>query len=165
MSNCTLQQLDNGKWWCEDCDENKLRLLPIKAKRNCRKGGKPSRPTMSHEELESAAEKLSINLEHIQHYAQALVKWRAAGYQTRTQAEVMACLRACKGGCGGGNCAKRCTNYTKNGKCRKCGCGVNASQIAVFNKAKMATEDCPEGKWPLNELTHRAGIPLANRVQ
>lgn len=32
---CALQQLPNGKWWCRDCDEDKKRLLPDRARRNC----------------------------------------------------------------------------------------------------------------------------------
>ncbi len=35
MTNCTLQQLSNGKWWCPECDENQEHLLPINAHRNC----------------------------------------------------------------------------------------------------------------------------------
>lgn len=36
MINCLLSQLDSGKWWCPECDPDKRRLLPIKARRNCR---------------------------------------------------------------------------------------------------------------------------------
>lgn len=36
MTDCTLEQLDNGKWWCPECDPDKQRLLPVKAHRNCR---------------------------------------------------------------------------------------------------------------------------------
>jgi len=36
MSDCNLQQLDNGKWWCPRCDPHKRRLLPVNAKRNCK---------------------------------------------------------------------------------------------------------------------------------
>ena len=37
MTDCSLQQLNNGKWWCPDCDPKRKRLLPINAHRNCPK--------------------------------------------------------------------------------------------------------------------------------
>ncbi len=36
MTDCILQQLDNGKWWCPECDPKKTRLLSVKARRNCK---------------------------------------------------------------------------------------------------------------------------------
>ena len=97
----------------------------------------PEQPTPR--DLQPVADRLGIKPEHIKHYADALIRWRAAGYPTRTQPEVEACLAVCVA----------CEHYTKNGKCRKCGCCVNNSKIAALNKAKMLTEQCPKGKWLL----------------
>jgi len=36
MIDCTLAQLENGKWWCPECDPDKQRLLPGDYHRNCR---------------------------------------------------------------------------------------------------------------------------------
>ena len=144
MTDCPLEQLDSGKWYCPVCDPDKRRLLPVKARRNC-PGHPVTRPERIHpepvnlENLAHAAERLGIKPEHVSHYATALARWTAAGFPTRTQAEVDACLAVCQ----------TCEHYT-GGRCRKCGCCVNKSKMAVLNKAKMATEACPEGKWPAN---------------
>jgi len=37
MIDCPLKQLADGRWWCPRCDPKKERLLPVKARRNCRK--------------------------------------------------------------------------------------------------------------------------------
>ena len=116
-----------------------------------RPGHPVTRPERSHpeptnlEELKPAAERLGIKLEHVGHYATALARWTAAGFPTRTQAEVDACLAVCQ----------TCEHYTDSGRCRTCGCGVNKSKIAVLNKAKMATEQCSEGKWPGTQMGAR----------
>jgi len=36
MTDCILQQLDNIKWWCPDCDPKQKRLLSVNAHRNCK---------------------------------------------------------------------------------------------------------------------------------
>ncbi len=87
-------------------------------------------------QLEPAAEKLGIKLEHIVHYAGALLKWSTAGYPTRTQSEVDRILAICED----------CDEYIK-GRCKKCGCNASASKIAVLNKIRMSTERCLLGKW------------------
>ena len=78
--------------------------------------------------------------QRVAHYATALRKWRAAGYPTRTDAEVAACLAKCEEPCPKWDAVKT--------RCKVCGCNVNASGFAVANKARMATEVCPLGRWP-----------------
>ena len=88
-------------------------------------------------DLQPAAEKLDVSLTDVSHYAQALARWTAAGFPARDQAEVERIeLELCK----------TCEKYT-DGRCKKCGCRVTASSLAVVNKIKMATEHCPMEKW------------------
>ncbi len=35
MSDCNLQQRDDGLWHCPECDPGQQRLLPVPAQRNC----------------------------------------------------------------------------------------------------------------------------------
>ena len=93
-------------------------------------------------DIQPAAEKLGIKPEQVAHYAQALTRWAAAGFPTRTDAEVEACLAVCR----------ECEHFTGT-RCRACGCCVNRSKMAVFNKAKMKTEECFMGKWPRQPVT------------
>ena len=132
---------DGPPWKCQQCDKPYARkgkpiLSDKPPRRNC-----PKSP-----DLKPAAEKLGISWDDVQHYAQALARWTAADFPVRTQEEVARCFRICSGGCGDGSCKKPCEHYRK-GRCRKCRCGVSQSRIAVWNKIKMATEDCPEEKW------------------
>ncbi len=88
-------------------------------------------------DLQPAAKKLGIPFNEIPHYAQALARWTVAGWPVRSQADVAAILKT--------HCTP-CPQYEK-GKCRKCGCNVNGSWVAVVNKIKMATEACALEKW------------------
>lgn len=46
---CSLIQLDDGQWWCEECDEHQYYLLPVNARRNCHKRtGQQSREGQLH---------------------------------------------------------------------------------------------------------------------
>ena len=144
VTDCPLKKLDSGDWHCPVCDPNKKRLLPVNAHRNCQGEGyePPHQQPPTTEDLAPAAERLGITPEHVAHYAQALAKWTAAGFPTRTQAEVEACLLICRGD----SCREPCGEYAF-GRCRKCGCCVNKSKVAVVNKVKMRTEVCPMGLW------------------
>ena len=77
-------------------------------------------------------------LEKAKHYAKALLKWSAAGFPTRTDAEVAAIVAICEA-CEKWDCAKAA--------CGVCGCGVSQRRWAVTNKARMKTEVCPLKKW------------------
>jgi len=73
-------------------------------------------------------------------YKEAVLRWHKAGRPTRTQEEVDQILE--------GHCKNQCEWYDpEKGRCKGCGCVVSASSIAIFNKIKMATEQCPKGKW------------------
>ena len=69
-------------------------------------------------------------------WAKAILKWEQAGKPVRTDEQVAAILEVCKG----------CKHFTGT-KCKVCGCRVNVGPHAIINKARMATERCPRGKW------------------
>jgi GR25 family glycosyltransferase involved in LPS biosynthesis len=92
--------------------------------------------------VQAAAVRLGITLEDTTHYAHALARWAKAGFPTRTQEEVDRILY---------ECCQPCDSYV-NGRCAICRCRVNRGP-AVVNKIRMATEDCPKGKW--SEVTGR----------
>lgn len=78
-------------------------------------------------------------LEKAGHYAKAIAKWTFAKFPVRTAEEVAACVAVCES----------CEHYdAEKTSCKVCGCKVTAKGMAVRNKARMATEDCPKGKWP-----------------
>lgn len=70
-------------------------------------------------------------------WGRAIRRWIKAGRPRRTDEQVAALLAICQG----------CEHYT-DGACAKCGCPANASQSALRNKLRIATEACPIGKWP-----------------
>jgi len=72
-------------------------------------------------------------------YKEALVRWNKAGRPVREDEEVEQLLNTY---------CKKCDWYDKEKKrCKGCGCKVTTSSLAVFNKLKMATEQCPRGLW------------------
>jgi hypothetical protein len=72
-------------------------------------------------------------------YKEALIRWRHAGYPTRSQEEVARIHKIC---------AEPCEWYDEDKKrCKGCGCKVTVGSLAVFNKIKMETEHCPKEKW------------------
>ena len=95
-------------------------------------------PSIQEPDLTPEVERLSITIKMAKRWVAALLKWRKAGYPTRTQKEVARIVPICE--------SNECGHYI-NGRCSKCGCGVNNNRIAIVNKAKMATEKCPLGKW------------------
>jgi hypothetical protein len=137
-------QFEMRKGWLHcihGCGQPPIReLVHINAarwpKRRC---AKPSPPI----DIEPAAERLGVTLDHAKHYAAALARWTAKGFPVRTQEQVVACLAVCQGG----RDTAKCGEFT-GGRCKQCGCRVSASSIALVNKAKMATEDCKLRKWP-----------------
>jgi len=103
-----------------------------------RDGQNAEPPTRQEPDLTPEVERLGITLEMAKRWVTALLKWRAAGYPTRTQEEVDRIVAICK--------TNECGEYVK-GRCKKCGCCVSHSKIPITNKAKLATESCPVGKW------------------
>jgi glycosyltransferase involved in cell wall biosynthesis len=76
--------------------------------------------------------------EMIRGYAAALAKWLRAGRPTRTDAETDRLFDICQS----------CPRYDADrSACSLCGCRVARGGWAVANKIRMATEDCPLGKW------------------
>jgi len=71
-------------------------------------------------------------------YTKAVLNWYMSGRPIRSDEEVYNLLEICK----------QCEEYEADkGRCKVCGCRLNLSQIAEFNKLRMATEHCPKGMW------------------
>jgi hypothetical protein len=88
-------------------------------------------------ELLPAARRLRIRSVDIFHYAEALLRWSAAGFPARSRAEARAIYRQ--------HC--RPCDQRRGGRCQKCGCRVSAGWFALTNKIKMGTEHCPDRRW------------------
>jgi hypothetical protein len=122
-----------GAWvyTCSQCRRQwrlKTRVDPGLAHRQCTNGA--HRPPLAE-----AAGRLGISLSDVAHYGKALFMWGAAGFPERSDEEVARLLAICQA----------CEHYTQ-GRCRKCGCRVSNAP-ALINKIRMATENCPIGKW------------------
>jgi len=153
MIDCDLVQLSDGNWWCPVCDPDKKRILPVKARRNCRvkmertnaearRGDpveSPSAPLrLRGESLRKAASELGIT-DKLVNYAAALARWITAGRPVRSKehAEHIHSLYCCP-----------CRRYDAQREvCTVCGCKARRGGMAVRNKIRMATESCPLGKW------------------
>lgn len=70
-------------------------------------------------------------------YSMAVVKWMRAGRPERTDEDVAAICDVICPNCG----------HFNGTSCNICGCPIRRSGPALRNKAKMATEHCPKGKW------------------
>lgn len=71
-------------------------------------------------------------------WADAVAEWDQQGRPVREQAEVDRILKICQ----------KCSWYNRNRQiCKGCGCYVTESEWAIFNKIKMATQNCPRRKW------------------
>jgi len=97
----------------------------------------PSRNCGGSHDLAPVASRLGVSLNDVGHYAHALIRWAAAGFPVRDQAEVERIEQ---------ECCRPCEDYL-NGRCKECGCRVNQSGLAVANKIKMANERCPKETW------------------
>ena len=98
-------------------------------------------------DLQEGAEHLGLTPDLVSRWAASVIRWNRAGRPKRTDKQVAACLRVCTGNDDNEPCEHYRTTWL-GGRCAKCGCCVNESSIAVRNKVRMATEDCPGGKWP-----------------
>jgi len=124
LSNCTLEQ-------------HAAHVAQLQAyHKKLREGQNAEPPTRQEPDLTPEVERLGITPEMAKRWMVALLKWRAAGYPTRTQEEVDRIVAICV----------KCKHYTK-GRCRKCGCCVSHSKIPIVNKARLFTEACMENKW------------------
>lgn len=69
-------------------------------------------------------------------FASAMARWTLAGFPRRAPEEIAARLAVCES----------CPHFAKN-HCTHCGCAcVETDQI--LNKLALATETCPDGRWP-----------------
>jgi hypothetical protein len=91
------------------------------------------------EEEEADAKSLGLKVSDLRHWWRSIRRWRLAGKPTRTDDQVAHILTICP----------ECEHYTDEwgGRCKLCRCRVNASKMAIANKARMGTEKCPAGKW------------------
>jgi hypothetical protein len=72
-------------------------------------------------------------------YKEALIRWNKAGRPKRSDEEVKELLD---------NHCKTCSWFdVKKSRCKGCGCAVSEGSIAIFNKLRMGSERCPQGKW------------------
>ncbi len=85
---------------------------------------------------QAAAAKLGWAWDDARRYMRALAAWTRAGCPTRTDAEVERCLQRCY----------QCPFWRDEGRCAACRCRINRGP-ALFNKIRMASEDCPKGFW------------------
>lgn len=144
MTDCDFIKID-GFWVCQSCQWRYPRQSDKPPRRNCHAKRTPeqiARAEAGLARLESdaieAGAKLGWKPEHIKRWAGALLRWRSAGYPTRTDSEVTTIVAICA----------PCDQYAATeGRCRVCGCQVNTKGMAVFNKARMGSENCPRGKW------------------
>lgn len=78
-------------------------------------------------------------------WAEAVARWTKAGQPVRKDSEVELIFSEI---CG------KCRDFDeKRSRCRICGCRLGKGKGALLNKVRMATEDCPLGKWPTNQWT------------
>lgn len=139
----TISQ-DGKRWACSRCgysiDKNRVRgELP--PKRDCTVSNIIRSLRIETHDLEQEAAGLGLSVNDVANWGDAVLRWILAGRPTRTDEEVAACLAECH---------IPCEEYVSQwgGRCKACRCRVNKGQLAVFNKARMATEDCPKGEWP-----------------
>jgi ribosomal protein L37E len=77
--------------------------------------------------------------EKVVNFATAIRKWVAAGRPERTDEQVVAILE---------DHCKKCNMYNHERQvCNSCGCPANRNLPAIRNKLKMATEQCPLGRF------------------
>ena len=79
-----------------------------------------------------------ITWEKTKQWLDAVKRWTLAGFPVRTIEEVEDIYN---------NKCLVCEEISKGGSCKKCGCKVSKSKIALINKIRMATEKCPIEKW------------------
>ena len=132
---------------CPDCGERLWSKYASSSLVHHRCSGTPPAESLrrhAQHEAEAAAEataagkRLGITPTHAIRYARALLRSAAAGFPTRTDAEVTTIWFT--------HCLP-CEHLAFGSRCRKCGCRNAAKGWAIVTKAKMATEHCREGKW------------------
>lgn len=140
MIDCNFDLNDDGLWQCQTCGWIYKRRSDKPPRRNCRPLGTEEKAEQARQLQCDLAEgeKLGWTLEDAKNWRLALRRWRQAGKPRRTDAEVIAILEICE------TCDEYHTNEQRCGKCRCC---VSRRGMAVFNKARLGTENCPLDKW------------------
>ena len=99
----------------------------------------PPPPTLPTESSEPPAPAIPGLIRRAYSYAEALARWTAAGQPVRPDKEVERIFNE--------HC-KTCKWFDPERQiCRGCGCRVAETGMAVVNKIKMATENCPRELW------------------
>jgi len=118
----------NGVWTCPECG------FTYRGRgshfHRCRRKPEPKKPPTL--------------IQQVSTYAQAMTRWSLAGWPKRTREEVSACIDTCI------HCPAGLYDAARQ-RCNECGCRANRDNWAILNKAKMATETCPKGFWPLSQ--------------
>lgn len=131
--------------------EFKLTLIPEDGlyHGSCTICGRSVRSTSSSPSVECTGKKESVisKLRKPLKYVTAVKNWLTQGRPVRSPEAVEFILE---------NICKPCEFYS-DGRCNECGCRINKSENALGNKIRMATEDCPKGKWPEVRITEVAG--------
>lgn len=72
-------------------------------------------------------------------YAQAVSSWAENGFQVRTPEEIRKIYE---------EYCSTCEFFEEEkSTCNTCGCHVNLSPLALFNKIAMKNQYCPQKKW------------------
>ena len=132
---CSAKITDEDRAQIMRTEPDKLVLIPLTPEQK-------AEAERQQKEAAEAGAKLGWTPAMVLRYARALVRWTAAGCPQRTDEEVDEIVKICED----------CKPYYKadSGRCSKCGCRINASNLAIKNKARMKTEHCmhPDGsKW------------------
>ena len=136
-----IQDEATGRWYCPVCDPGKKRTQKKVSKRTCEALVVPP------EEFADDLAKLQVQptgslREMWREWRYAVERWRKAGQPVRNDGEMEACLSVCR----------QCEHYAMRAKtlgyCTICGCNVSTLRIGQLNKIRMATENCPESRWP-----------------
>ncbi len=147
MTDCPFTLNADGLWQCpnEGCGW----VYPKKSDKPPRRNCPATRTPEAIAEQKAQAERqqteaielgksLGWTAKDAKKWAAALYKWNKAGRPKRTDEEVAAIVVICEA----------CEEYKADEKrCRICRCGVSTGGMAIFNKAKISTERCPQDKW------------------
>lgn len=72
-------------------------------------------------------------------YAKAVSLWIEGGFHVRTTKEIQEIYE---------NYCSMCESFDEEkSTCNTCGCHVNLSPLALFNKIAMKNQYCPQKKW------------------
>lgn len=148
MMFCKFVKNEDGKCYCELCDQNKEKPEDCNNNlilRPCNYSGPLATTNILKKYSEEQKQKIVLQeptlISKIKNYSQAISRHVFSGFEKRSQEEIDRLLNVCK----------RCV-YFKNDTCSICGCAINRNPNAFRNKLAMASEQCPIGKWKFEEI-------------